>query len=483
MLPNNKLKKIKKNNKENVAKDKFREKFLNYLKEKGDYDEYNKIVEEFGDLTDKKPKKINKPDEFIDDEYNIDNINDIYNEVPKKENIIIEKEKSIQPMKIEMEKKEVLTYPFMETLTAKIDEEVIADGALIEHCIYTINNSDIRPFLLFMLYKLPIQVESSNGVIGKKEELFFSNFQYKKSKNSLLEQSKINLTLLLHDNIVYKGYIKEKYIIPATNTTVQSIAERIILFYESKYEENIHGLQFMNKDSNIWWGTVSEIFNYNSILYFKINNTVIKTFSNNPNIMQIFENNKLIETPVICYYGGHSTIISYISIFGLKKSNITSRFGPYYYFTDYKNSMRYACYSYNFSSQELENGTQLTLNEKGKYNKGGVVRFIIFVGAIKVFMKRDKPDESVMSEFMAKKSEFDNKTIQFRDCDGKWTENYDCAYNGEYKIELNNNEKRQLEVRWCIHDYNKQIPLSYQYIDMNSVPDEYDINYKDYKLE
>ena len=36
MLPNNKLKKIKKNNKENVAKDKFREKFLNYLKEKGD---------------------------------------------------------------------------------------------------------------------------------------------------------------------------------------------------------------------------------------------------------------------------------------------------------------------------------------------------------------------------------------------------------------------------------------------------------------
>ena len=69
MLPNNKLKKIKKNNKENVAKDKFREKFLNYLKEKGDYDEYNKIVEEFGDITDKKPKKINKPDEFIDDEY------------------------------------------------------------------------------------------------------------------------------------------------------------------------------------------------------------------------------------------------------------------------------------------------------------------------------------------------------------------------------------------------------------------------------
>ena len=233
----------------------------------------------------------------------------------------------------------------------------------------------------------------------------------------------------------------------------------------------------------MWWVTISEIFNYKKLLYFDINETVVNYFKNNPTIMQLFYNNMLLETPIICYHGNHSKMIAYISIFGIKKAGITSRFGPYYYFTDFNNSMRYGCYNIALNNQILEDGTKITINENGKYDKGGIVRFVIFSGKMKVFMKNDKNDESNMSKFLSDKNEFDRKTQQFRDCDGKWTDKYDCAYNGEYDIKMDNGDIKKLDIRWCIHDYKNQIPLSFHMIDIKSVPDKYNKYYNNYKIE
>lgn len=502
MLPNKKIKKNRRNKSDNIARYNFKKNYFKYLienEEDDDYIRYKELEKE----REKREKIENKYNKYLDE-----NDNDThflpYSEFEKKEieKELFEKKKQQEEKnkeknkekqenitdkkakvreineEIEIENKEenleeiTLQYPFMDTLITEIDEDEINDNSLIEQCVYTINNNGVKPFLLFMLYKMKNQ--------NNNEEFYFTNFQYKKSKNSIYEQGKIKIENLLKGyTLSFKGYKSENYKIPKSDL----LTKRHIMFYEVDFNNELNELYEIKKEQSIWWISVSEIFNYNSVMYFKVNDTVISLFNNNISLMQLFNNNQLVETPIVCYYGSNYRLIAYICSFGIKKSPLTSRFGPYYYFTTFNDSMRYACYSNDFKQDKLSDGTILTINDTGKYIKGGIVRFVIFTGAMKVFMKRDKPDESNMSKYMATQDVFNSETIQFRDSDGLWTDNYNSAYNGKYNIELDDKGKtRNLDVRWCIFEYDNQIPLSYHYIDSSSIPDIYDSKYTNYRI-
>jgi hypothetical protein len=152
---------------------------------------------------------------------------------------------------------------------------------------------------------------------------------------------------------------------------------------------------------------------------------------------------------------------------------------------------------------------------------------------MKMFLKKNKPDNSEMAKYICSKHIKEKNTLQFRDNDSKWTEQYNSAYNGTYEIPIRqstslrdsddaddavykhtyssgsdheddedeeakerdvniqslNEENRgkgkdvyYLAMRICINEYNFQRPLSYYYIDTKDIPNNYEYDFKNYKI-
>ena len=153
---------------------------------------------------------------------------------------------------------------------------------------------------------------------------------------------------------------------------------------------------------------------------------------------------------------------------------------------------------------------------------------------MKMFLQKNKPDKSEMAKYICSKHPIEKNTIQFRDNDCKWTEQYNSAYNGAYEIPikksnskteddayavddaagvglfaddleiepepepgydfdfdfdiepLNGGDKKNityyLAMRICISEYNFQTPLSYYYIDTKDIPNKYEYDFKKYKI-
>ena len=173
--------------------------------------------------------------------------------------------------------------------------------------------------------------------------------------------------------------------------------------------------------------------------------------------------------------------------------------------------MRYSCY--NFETHE-------------KNVKGGLVRFIIYPGKMKMFLEKNKPDRSEMAKYICSKHPIEKNTIQFRDNDCNWIEQYNSAYNGAYEVPikksniqiddddlyvndvihnsshddededvsddehndvpLRGGDKRKdiyyLAMRICVSEYIFQTPLSYYYIDTKDIPNKYEYDFKKYKI-
>ena len=391
-----------------------------------------------------------------------------------------------------------------ENLSELGDTGDTGDGEiLVEYLVYYINKNAYKPFLEFMLYK------SSDD-----ETFYFPNFSQSTSKYDMLD----NASLLL-DNLFGKGLCEFKGRLvesPSMNDVKSAyINERVILLYELK-EKNDTVTRFISSDT-LWWGTVSEVFNYRKILFYNISDTVTDVFLAYPEAIKLFHKASLIETPMVVFNGSDSNAAKYNAVFSIKKSNIESRYGPFYYFTDLYNSMRYACYD-------------VETNEKNV--KGGLVRFVIYPGKMKMFLQKNKPYKSEMAKYICSKHPIEKNTIQFRDNDCKWTEHYNSAYNGVYEIPikksnstteddagdddagddaaagvglfvddlenepepeydfdvefLNGGDKRNsiyyLAMRICISEYNFQTPLSYYYIDTKDIPNKYEYDFKKYKI-
>jgi hypothetical protein len=311
----------------------------------------------------------------------------------------------------------------------------------------------------------------------------------------------------------FKGRLIES---PVMNTVKNShINKRIILLYKLKEKNNT--VLRCTGSSALWWATVSEIFNYRKILFYDIHETVTDIFLAYPQALKLYHKESLVETPMVVFNGNNSNTAKYNAVFSIKKSNIESRYGPYYYFTDLYSSMRYACY-------DIETGE--------KNNKGGLVRFVIFTGKMKMFLKKNKPDRSDMAKYICLQHPIEKNTIQFRDNDCKWTEQYNSAYNGNYEIDIKksndvsldnkyeivdtesknnydsesdydsdsesiseyvsdiklsegenkNRNIRYLAMRICISEYNFQTPLSYYYINTKDIPNKYEYEFKKYKI-
>jgi hypothetical protein len=368
---------------------------------------------------------------------------------------------------------------------------------LVELLVYYINKDAYKPFLEFMLYKCPDD-----------DTFYFPNFSQNNSNYEIAENASILLDNLLGKDLCkFKGRIIES---PSMNNVKSArINQRVILLYElTEKNDTVH---LITHNDTMWWSTVSEVFNYRKILFYTISDTITDVFLAYPDAIKIYHKESLLETPMVVYNGSDSSNAKYNAIFSIKKANNESRYGPFYYFTDLYNAMRYACY-------DTDTGEKNT--------KGGLVKFILYPGKMKVFLKKDKPDKSEMAKSIYSLNPLEKKTAQFRDNDCKWREQYNSSYNGVYEIPIKKSEVNKgdgaengddsgddfsymndsddggetdyiadslyetgnqkymyyLAMRICISEYNFQTPLSYYYIDTKDVPNNYEYDFKKYKI-
>jgi hypothetical protein len=417
-------------------------------------------------------------------------------------------------LSIKKQKIHNIKYPFSDKSSSHLIRDVdnihtIGDASdandtntTIELCIYHINKISYKPFLEFMLYKT------------SEDNFYFPNYIQPHDKYDILDKASFLLDSLFDTKCEFKGRIVESSIM--NNVKSAQINDRIILLYELKEKDN--SMKRMKNEDKFWWATVSEIYNFRKILFYDISNSVIDVFLSYPQMIQIYYKDSLVETPMVVFNGNNSNIAKYNAIFSLNKSNNESRYGPFYYFTDLYNSMKYACY--NLQTE--------------KYDKGGLVRFIIFPGKIKMFLQQNKPDKSEMAKYIYNKNPIEKYTAQFRDNDCKWNDLYNSAYNGSYTIKINSiddksergehsehsehkdaserqdyyesynsasssseinslyvgdknidedNNTYHLGMRICIDEYIFQTPLSYYYIDTTNIPDNYEYSFKNYKIK
>jgi hypothetical protein len=376
----------------------------------------------------------------------------------------------------------------------KEDDDQNTNEILVEFLIYRIKKHAYKPFLEFMLYK------------ADDDKFYLPNLIYNggKSKSSASvggsgsgsddgDHAKIyDKVVSTLDAIFIEGKYKIKgKLIPTkymNNIDKTYLSERYILFVESTLHdtENEQGntsVQYIPEETKLWWVTISEIFNYKKVLFFPVHDSVVNLFYSYPEMMNIFMGGKMLEIPIVVYNGNNDNYTKYNAIFSLKKSPQFSRYGPFYYFTDLHSSFKYACY-------DVDGGNMR------KFERGGLLRTIIFPKKIKMFLERDKIDDSAMAQYLFNKHPEKIFTGQFRDNDNKWTTKYNTAYNGEYTITYDRDkfvekdkdkdehfdEKTPFPVMFCVSQYNQQQVISYHYVDTKGIPDKYSYEFKDYKL-
>lgn len=314
----------------------------------------------------------------------------------------------------------------------------------IHLCIYNIDTNGILPFIQFLLYK------SKNK---KKEELFLPKFKFLNNKKTIKEQSDKKIETIFSDwNKIptYKGHIKYN--------------NQIYMVYE-KITENTEA-SFKKRMDDWWWCISSEIVDSMEVLNFQIYDETSNFFFNNNQLLYVLDkNNKPYENPIIGYHGDYYKHINFITVFGINKSSQFASMGPFYYFSTFRKALTYALWYYKKEPLTINNEL-VTIDDNGLYEKGGIVRFVLFTGKQKVFMNfnEDPDDKSSITKEEEKTREYVSKTKKIRDTDGKWSEHFDSAFIGIHSITLKDSTVNT-KPTWVLKYFNQQLPLTYHYVD------------------
>jgi len=187
-----------------------------------------------------------------------------------------------------------------------------------------------------------------------------------------------------------------------------------------------------------------------------------------------------IEAPTILYYGSTLCYAENTALYGLKREPLTSRFGPFYYFTSLDHSYYWACY---------HNTSKHTKKERNV--EGGISRYAVFTKRMKTIFHDDDYDVDMVKKYVERKNIFETKINQYRQTqevyhhdmydsiysqDYTWTTNYDTIYNGLYDT------TKLIRPVWCVCDHRNFQLLSYYEVDTKNIPDTYEPSYLDYKI-
>jgi hypothetical protein len=360
----------------------------------------------------------------------------------------------------------------------------------IHICTYQINTSCYIPFIEYLMI-------FSDEKDGKKKVFEFPKFDYVSSKRKSAEKQAEEhvLKMLMHNDehnhrededehhsvIKFRGIFKPKNV-SASKHESKKTKRSVYFFFQKYFKKPKHAPQFSKRD-RVWWVLTSEIANFKKVMYMDIHPDVTDFFIRNPEIMRLYDcKGRPLETPTICYFGDEFQKIKYLAFFGLLKAPVKSSFGPFYVATNFLSSMKYACYTHDQQPFELYGGEKITSGKHGKYKEGGVLRMVLFVGKMKVFLRNGEPDNSQISQELAKTDKTIEKFLSLRDSNGNWTQEYDTAYKGLHFASIHDDVAVN-PVEWFFKDYNHSLVISYHNVDTANIPDKFDVDYAEYKLK
>ena len=334
-------------------------------------------------------------------------------------------------------------YEAVNLLTDNIDEYLTTNSEKITNIkiiSYEINNNSKYPYVKHLLFK---NLE--------KNILNFANLEvnYLELNNEkLILLSKLKLFNLLNLN-EYDNYDKQ---ICFKGFYVNN--EELHIFFDltnCKIE-----LESTFRKYTMSFCLIDEIINHTNMCNFSIEPYVTDFFNSNIDFCFLKNKNGMnYDVPSVGYIGIPQNRIKFTHIFGVSKKDNNAILGPYYYFTDYNNSIK-----------ECE-----TIGLDNKYT--GIVRFALFLGKIKVIenLINDEMDKSVTKKERLVDPNLDSileeLTLRISDHDGKWSEYYDSVYLGQ--IKLDNDECLKNTPIIVVKEYDQQVPLSCHYINNGSI--------------
>jgi len=235
-------------------------------------------------------------------------------------------------------------------------------------------------------------------------------------------------------------------------------------------------INLIYKTTHFCFVLIDEIVNRRHFANISINYDVSKYFLDNSEFMFLKnDKNEQIEIPTVVYTGIHDKLLYFRFVFGNIKMDSNSILGSNYYFTNFKHAIRQGGWS-KYYNNEYRDGIEIT-DSNGKYIKGGIIRYAIFLGnyLIKENLLNDNIDNSEIKQTRLKNEDLDYNyeklTLRISDHDSLWSQNYDSVILSN--IELDNGEFLKDTPMYVIKDFEKQIPLSYHYINKSLLGDTF----------
>ena len=316
----------------------------------------------------------------------------------------------------------------------------------IRACVYKIITDEMYPFIMFLLYKY--ENNSLNFTI-------IDDFHTNNQDMVTHILSKFSQIFSEWDDVSfeYKGFVENN-------------GDDVMVFLKY-HSANKKTLRYVTYDTKWMWLLSAEIVNYKKVLTFDVNPFCTTFLLEHNKVMFLYNDTGMIyETPDVGYYGNYYKKIASVAILGLSRQNIQSSFGPYYYFSTYNHAMRNAIWNPRYEPMKILD-EYITVDDRGRYSKGGIVKFALFTGKTKMLMGRsfDKPDESYISKELALTSEFVNLMLKLRDSGGEWTKEYNSIRIGTHQIKLKDKPMITTDPMVALKEYEQQVPLEYYYVD------------------
>ncbi len=321
-------------------------------------------------------------------------------------------------------------------------------------CIYKINKKTDKkfihkPFLQYLIYKY-------------KDPKNICVFPFKKYKRGITPLNTANnlVNETIQNNSKCLGFL--------------SWRDNHYFFYKS--DQNLSNVQQCDKNNELWWCNIDEICNKKKLINFHIHESCYRIFYENPSLIYIYRNKQKIEIPVVAYYGDTFQLISYISSVGLR-ANSLRMFGPYFYFTSFKKAIAWGSWTSNYKPRFIDK-KKITDNN-GKYNKGGIIRYTLFLDKSRVVLY-DKKDPIYKTIYT-----FDN--IDKKDS-GKfqkmqnWTKNYNSLILGNIKYKKLSGYFN-INTEYVVKKFSQQIPMTTHVVDKKLLKVNWDPNYDFYSIE
>jgi len=355
-------------------------------------------------------------------------------------------------------------YPLKNILVKDFDMLTDANNYLkIILCVYKINTSGKYPFVQYLL--------SNNGynLFALPILPIYNSFNNEK----LISYSKVFLSGILQIGNFQEFSSKIEF------DGFYEYSNNLYIFFDiSKFEIDIDDTYSY---SPVRLALIDEIVNHRNICNMEITNDTSSFFLKNRSINYLYNDKyEVYEIPIVGYVGKPTPEkMNFCLTFGESPKNKSGILGPYYYFTDFYHAIRQGGWSKDYKPEKIYDKL-ITDNEKGRYLKGGIVRFALFGGKTKYIenMPNDPNDESEIKKQRIQDPNLNTSqeilTLRISDHDGLWATSYDSAYLSN--IELDDGSLLEDTPVLVIKEYNQQVPLSCHYIDKTKLHEKFNPN-------